>query len=156
MSIGARLSLIKSTMSHLPLYYMSLFKAPITVINKLERMQRQFLWGDGLIKRKIHLVGWDKVSKSKKFGGLGIKKLLHQNQALLSKWWWRFGTEKNSLWTQVIEEIQKLKIESVNQEHICAENQRLLFNSLCFCVAYNRSTLCLLYTAFHYLLNTFN
>lgn len=48
------------------------------------------------------MVGWDRVTKSKKNGGLGIKRLLIQNAALLCKWWWRYGVEKDSLWVKEI------------------------------------------------------
>lgn len=75
MSMGARVSLVRSTLGHLPQYYMSIFKMPITVCNKIEKIQRQFLWGDTNEKRKLHMVGWDRVTKSRKHGGLGIKKL---------------------------------------------------------------------------------
>lgn len=42
------------------------------------------------------------MTKSKKKGVLGIKKLLIQNAALLCKWWWRYGVEKDSLWVKAI------------------------------------------------------
>ncbi|GFY92242.1 hypothetical protein Acr_08g0006380 [Actinidia rufa] len=35
-------------------------------------------------------------------GGLGIRRLLTLNSALLVRWWWRFGTDKQSLWLKVI------------------------------------------------------
>lgn len=35
-------------------------------------------------------------------GGLGVKRMLQQNLALLAKWWWRFGKDKESLWVKVI------------------------------------------------------
>lgn len=70
-SMGGRLSLVKSTLSNLPIYYMSLFKVPVAVANKIERMHRQFLWGDTEEKKQIHLVNWEKITRSKKFGGLG-------------------------------------------------------------------------------------
>lgn len=101
-SIGGRINLIKSTLCYLPQYYMSIFKLPISVANKLEKIQRQFLWGDSNEKRKLHLVGWDKVTKSKKRGGLGVKRLQVHNAALLCKWWWRFGVEKEALWVKAI------------------------------------------------------
>lgn len=42
------------------------------------------------------------MTKSKKLGGLGVKKLLIQNVALLCKWWWRYGVEKDSIWVKAI------------------------------------------------------
>ena len=57
LSKGGRLTLLKSTLSSLPTYYLSLFTIPWHVGNKIEKLQRDFLWGDS----KAHLVGWDKV-----------------------------------------------------------------------------------------------
>lgn len=101
-NFGGRLTLVKSTLGSLPQFYMSMFKMPITVVKKLEKIQRQFLWGDTSDKKKLHLVGWDKITLNKQLGGLGIKKLQIQNLGLLSKWWWRFGTKKESLWARSV------------------------------------------------------
>ncbi|GKB70176.1 RNA-directed DNA polymerase, eukaryota, reverse transcriptase zinc-binding domain protein [Tanacetum coccineum] len=45
LSIGERLTLVKSMFSSLPLYYHSLFKAPTSVISLLESIRRRFFWG---------------------------------------------------------------------------------------------------------------
>nr|GEU34293.1 RNA-directed DNA polymerase, eukaryota [Tanacetum cinerariifolium] len=42
LSIGGRLTLIKSVLSLIPLYHMSIFKAPMGVLNKLEYIRRNF------------------------------------------------------------------------------------------------------------------
>lgn len=71
-------------------------------MNELVKIQSRFLWGDGELKKKLHLVSWNKVARSKERGGLGIKNLRRMNECLLMKWWWRFGVEKNALWRQVL------------------------------------------------------
>nr|GEZ78703.1 RNA-directed DNA polymerase, eukaryota, reverse transcriptase zinc-binding domain protein [Tanacetum cinerariifolium] len=45
LSIGGRLTLLKSVLGSTPIYYMSLFKAPIHVINKLEAIRSHFFNG---------------------------------------------------------------------------------------------------------------
>ena len=42
---GGRLTLLKSTLSSLPTYYLSLFTIPTHVANKIERLQRDFFVG---------------------------------------------------------------------------------------------------------------
>ncbi|KAF5808150.1 putative RNA-directed DNA polymerase [Helianthus annuus] len=45
LSFGGRLTLIKSVLNALPTYYFSLYRAPSGVIDQLERLRREFLWG---------------------------------------------------------------------------------------------------------------
>ena len=84
LSKGGKLMLLKSTLSSLPTYFLSLFTIPTYVANRIEKLQRDFLWGNS----KTHLVGWDKVCAPIANGGLGIRKLTTFNKALLGKWLW--------------------------------------------------------------------
>ncbi|CAL5391723.1 unnamed protein product [Camellia sinensis] len=74
---------------------------PKMVAKKLESIQSAFLWGGLDLRKKVHLVKWKDVSKSKNIGGLGVKRIRIMNVCLLLKWW-RFGAEENSLWKDVI------------------------------------------------------
>ena len=56
-------------------------------------MNRNFLWGFIDLAKKIHWVGWEKVTKSKEEGGLGLQTAKGRNVALLSKLNWRFHKE---------------------------------------------------------------
>ncbi|KAJ9677520.1 hypothetical protein PVL29_022489 [Vitis rotundifolia] len=102
LSKGGRLTLIKSTLSSLPIYLMSLFIIPRKVCARLEKIQRDFLWGGGTLEKKPHLVNWRVVCADMRHGGLGICSLVSLNKALLGKWSWKFAVEGNSLWKQVI------------------------------------------------------
>uniref|UniRef100_A0A5B7BB61 Uncharacterized protein n=1 Tax=Davidia involucrata TaxID=16924 RepID=A0A5B7BB61_DAVIN len=44
-SKGGMLTLIKSTLSNLYTYFMSLFTSLASVVSRLEKLQRNFLWG---------------------------------------------------------------------------------------------------------------
>jgi hypothetical protein len=45
LSNGGKITLIKSTLSNLPMYFMSLFSFPTSVANHIEKLQHDFLWG---------------------------------------------------------------------------------------------------------------
>ena len=96
-SKGGRITLIKCTMVSLPIYNMSLFRMPKSVVKRLEKLQRDFLWGGGSLERKVHLINWEVVCTRREKGGLGIRKIDSLNKALLGKWVWRFAMEKDNL-----------------------------------------------------------
>jgi hypothetical protein len=102
LSKGGRLTLLRSTLSSLLTYFLSLFTIPISVAHRIEKLQRDFLWGGMGNDFKHHLVGWDKVCVPKAKGGLGVRSLVLFNKALLGKWLWRFGLEENNLWRRVL------------------------------------------------------
>ncbi|RVW54505.1 Magnesium/proton exchanger 1 [Vitis vinifera] len=69
---------------------------------RLEKIQRDFLWGGGTLAHKPHLVRWNLVCLEKRKGGLGVRNLSLMNNALLCKWNWRFANEREALWRSVI------------------------------------------------------
>jgi hypothetical protein len=48
-------------------------------------------------------MNWDKICEPSHTVGLGVKNLQRFNQALLGKWLWHYGTEREALWRQVVE-----------------------------------------------------
>ncbi|XP_071688327.1 uncharacterized protein [Rutidosis leptorrhynchoides] len=104
-SFGGRLTLVKSVLNSLPLYYFSIYRAPSCVIKKLECVRRNFYWGGNIDDKKISWVNWEKLLLPYEEGGLNIGSLKGKNLALLGKWRWRFHTEINSLWTKIITSI---------------------------------------------------
>ncbi|RVX10791.1 LINE-1 retrotransposable element ORF2 protein [Vitis vinifera] len=101
-SKGGRLTLIRSTLASMPTYLMSLLRMPRVVKLRLEKIQRDFLWGGGALEKRPHLVKWAVVCTHKKMGGLGIRNLSILNRALLCKWSWRFAVERDSYWKLII------------------------------------------------------
>ena len=82
---------------------MSLFKIPVKVANRIEKLQRDFLWGGVGEEFKYHLVKWSKVYSPLSAGGLGLRKLVDFKRALLCKWLWRYGHEREAWWRVVME-----------------------------------------------------
>ncbi|KAK2649147.1 hypothetical protein Ddye_016636 [Dipteronia dyeriana] len=56
LSKNGRLVLIKSVTSSIPIYYISVFKMPVGIAQRIEKLQQSFLWGVGLVKKKLHAV----------------------------------------------------------------------------------------------------
>ncbi|KAK2635356.1 hypothetical protein Ddye_030148 [Dipteronia dyeriana] len=67
------LVLINSVISSILIYFLSVFKLPIGVAHLIEKLQGSFLWGDGVLKRKLHSVSWGEVFKRKANEGFGIR-----------------------------------------------------------------------------------
>ncbi|GMI72472.1 hypothetical protein HRI_000916500 [Hibiscus trionum] len=86
LSIGGRVILIKSILASLPIYFLSLFRMPKAISNRLNGLMARFLWGGSSEKSKIHWVKWIDVCKPKEIGGLDILDLDTVNRALLGKW----------------------------------------------------------------------
>ena len=73
LSKGGRVTLIKSTLSNLPTYFLSLFPTSAAMANQIEKLQRNFLWGGIGDEPKFHLVNWATVCSPIASGGLGIR-----------------------------------------------------------------------------------
>lgn len=56
LSKGGRFTLIKSTLSNLPIYYLSTLMILVKVIRRIVVIQCQFLQGDEGGRRRYHLV----------------------------------------------------------------------------------------------------
>jgi ribonuclease HI len=69
----------------------------------LDKLNRNFLWGDTTEKKKIHLLNWSKVCTPKANGGLGLKRAADMNQAMLAKASWRIVQKDEGLWCKVFE-----------------------------------------------------
>ena len=93
---------MKSVMSAIPNYVMQGEALCIHLCKKLDKINRDFLWGSTREKKKLHLVGWSKIIKPKEEGGLRIQAAREKNLALLAKLNWRMYKKKEALWANVI------------------------------------------------------
>jgi len=82
LSMGGRVTLIKSVLNALPIYLLSFFKIPKRVVDKLESLQRNFMWGGNQQLKRIPWVKWEVICLPKSDGGLGIKDLAKFNAQL--------------------------------------------------------------------------
>nr|GEY20162.1 RNA-directed DNA polymerase, eukaryota [Tanacetum cinerariifolium] len=122
LSVGGRLTLIKSVLGAIPTYYMSLFKAPKGVLKRLESIHNSFFLGADLDERKITWVSWRKAMSQKNHGGLGVHSLYALNHALIFKWIWSFKSAHSGLWLNVI----KVIYENEGSLHLSSSNHGCL------------------------------
>ncbi|XP_072052178.1 uncharacterized protein [Arachis hypogaea] len=85
---AGKLVLIKLVLNSLPIYYLSLYKMPKAVADRIIALQRNFMWCKEDGTSGIPLVKWELVQAPKKAGGLGVGDAVLRNTALLFKWWW--------------------------------------------------------------------
>ncbi|GJX63412.1 RNA-directed DNA polymerase, eukaryota, reverse transcriptase zinc-binding domain protein [Tanacetum coccineum] len=94
LSVGGRLTLIKSVLGAIPTYYLSLYKVPEGVLSHLESLRNSFLLGADVGERKITWVCWRKVMAHKQLSGLEVA--------------------NSSVWLGVLKAIAKLKSKGVD------------------------------------------
>ena len=87
LSRAGRVTLIKSVLNSLPLYYMSMFMMPRSIALKIVKIQRNFFWGGGNGERKgLPMVKWSSIELPKQLGGLDVGNIMYKNLILLFKW----------------------------------------------------------------------
>nr|KAJ0207330.1 hypothetical protein LSAT_V11C500242570 [Lactuca sativa] len=94
--------LVKSVLRNRPMFYLSLFVAPVGVIEDLENIRRHFLWSGGSGRATVHWVTWDRMKAPTNVEGASLGSLRNLNMAMLAKWWWKFKSSLQSLWAQIV------------------------------------------------------
>lgn len=99
-SVG-KLQLLAAFLQGILVYFLSLFKLSCAMGEKLEKIQRTFLWMGMENKRHLSLVNWDTVCLPKSMGGLGIRKINALNKALIAKVGWTLAKGEAN-WCNII------------------------------------------------------
>ncbi|GLT36867.1 hypothetical protein SLA2020_112150 [Shorea laevis] len=101
LSFAGHTTLANFVLASIPNYYMQSSFLPASIHMELDRTYRNFIWGAEPEQRKIHLVNWDKVTKGKKYGGLGLKSSKESNIIAMSKLNWRLHKDKDKRWSEL-------------------------------------------------------
>ncbi|GAU38338.1 hypothetical protein TSUD_61990 [Trifolium subterraneum] len=103
LSFAGRVALAKSVIEAVPTYAMMSTLILKACLEDIQRLQRQFIWGDTENKRRFYAIGWDRITVPKKMGGLGLRKLDIMNKACLCKLSWKVqDVSNNELWCIVL------------------------------------------------------
>ncbi|XP_020258577.1 uncharacterized protein LOC109834984 [Asparagus officinalis] len=102
LSYAGRIQVIKSVILGVQIYWTSSYILPMKVLQRIDEMNRDFLWGKSDHKQKVSLVAWEKICQGKKFGGLGIFSAKLWNFAAALKNIWYIHVNKELLWIKWI------------------------------------------------------
>jgi len=101
LSRAGRLTLIKSVLLAIPVYWAALTWVPKGVLEKIRRICSRFLWAGSKENAVLPWVAWEKVARPKDWGGWGIKSLPDFSLTLAAKSGWRLIKMEN-LWMRVV------------------------------------------------------
>lgn len=102
LSQAGRLELIISTLRSYHLFWSMAFPIPKATIKNIEKLIRDFLWGDNNGGKKIHTIRWEEICVPREEGGLGIKSCKDVCKAYLVTKTWSIAKNKNDLWIRWI------------------------------------------------------
>jgi hypothetical protein len=100
-----RETLVKSVLSTMPTFFLTVFKMPKWGFARIDRFRRSFLWrgkDQENIKGGHCLVNWATCMRPKKLGGLGIKDLNKFSRALRLRWLWHSWDHKDRPWKHLL------------------------------------------------------
>ncbi|GKE21390.1 RNA-directed DNA polymerase, eukaryota, reverse transcriptase zinc-binding domain protein, partial [Tanacetum coccineum] len=99
LSIGGRLTLLKSVLGSMSIYHMSIFKVPMKVLQRMESIRCHFFNGADLSGKKSIWVKWNSALASKEKGGLAI----HGEDGKIGKY---SKVAYPSLWLDIVHEME--------------------------------------------------
>ncbi|KAJ1381874.1 ribonuclease H [Sesbania bispinosa] len=91
-----------SVLTSLPTFTVQGILMPSSICEEINRTVRSFLWSKSNDTNAIHLVGWDKVVRPKKLGGLAIREARNSNIPLPGKLTWRILNDRECLWVKAL------------------------------------------------------
>ncbi|XP_077222163.1 uncharacterized protein LOC143856007 [Tasmannia lanceolata] len=98
LSRAGRVELTKSILNSFHPYWAASFHLLAGILDKIEKIFRDFIWAGPSLQKSYHPIGWDTICTPKAEGGLGLRKLKDLNKAADMKQIWSIIKKKNSLW----------------------------------------------------------
>ncbi|XP_026383357.1 uncharacterized protein LOC113278837 [Papaver somniferum] len=98
---AGRGTMVKAVLNAAPMYQMSTYKIPKTLINKLDTLQSKFFWGYKT-NRGHNRIAWSHLCFPKELGGLDFRDLEMLNHALLIKMAWRVCMQSDLLCVKIL------------------------------------------------------
>ncbi|GJY42099.1 hypothetical protein Tco_0429369 [Tanacetum coccineum] len=107
LSIGGRFTLLKSVLGSMPIFHMSIFKVPSSILNSLEVIRSRFFNGHEHKSNKATWFKWNKVLTSKE----KVIKALYGEDGSLDK---VGASAARTCWTTIVQEVKVIQAQGIN------------------------------------------
>lgn len=128
LSMTRRMILAKVVLLAIPSYFIQAAMVLVDICQKIKLIVRQFLWGSIDTRRKPALVKWESCCKPFSHGGLGLRRLVPQNESFLMKLTFQIVTKMDTLWVKVL--CNKYKLADTCSQQINRTNYSYVWRSL--------------------------
>ncbi|GKA19947.1 hypothetical protein Tco_0699862 [Tanacetum coccineum] len=92
LSIGGRLTLLKSVLGSMPIYHMLIFKVPVKILQRMESIRSHFFNGSDPLDKKPTWVKWTNAN---------VIKSIHEDHEKIGNY--------SSIWLDIVKEVDLLK-----------------------------------------------
>lgn len=104
--------LVKQVAQTMPSYAMNVFLLPLEITRNIEKALSKFWWkSSNSNSSNLCWMSWDRLSKHKNVGGMGLRNFRDFNVAMLGKQLWRLATNPQSL----VSRVYKAKYFSISE-----------------------------------------
>jgi hypothetical protein len=103
LSIMGRIQLVKSIVHGMLVYSFHIYRWPVSLLKRLDRWIKNFIWSGDIHTRKICTVAWSQVCLPWDAGGLDLKSTRNINDSLLLLLCWKLCSQ-TSQWSIMFQE----------------------------------------------------
>ncbi|XP_074301556.1 uncharacterized protein LOC141632957 [Silene latifolia] len=105
LSYAGRLVLVQAVLTQLHNFWARIFLFPVIVLDRIERICMNYLWGGSEQFHKMPNVAWKKICRDRKHGELGIVHYRNWNLDMLGKFVWWLVSKADHMWIKWVNHI---------------------------------------------------
>lgn len=94
--------MVKTMLSTIPIYYLSVYKFSNSTLNGLDRIFKKILWEGSKEEKKTPLISWDTTFLAKEDGGASLRQMSFHNKALGAKLAWKIYSTLEKPWCRIM------------------------------------------------------
>jgi hypothetical protein len=101
LSMAGRVPLVRAVIHSMLIYSITIYSWPVSLIKKIEKDVKNFIWSGDVDKRKLVTVAWKKLCRPLSQGGLNLRSLSSLNKAANLKLCWALFHSRSS-WAKLL------------------------------------------------------